>query len=122
MFHLAFTYFHAPIYQTMEASQQLAFDAVFQTNIGIQDMFWLTGDLLAFTGISGIVLLHWKNRSTPRWMILWVVITGLTAAIGSFSFLPEFKSNMILGLMFMAGFGVYAVWQIVIGISLLRKE
>ncbi len=122
LFHLAFTYFHAPIYRSLDTSQQLAFDAVLQTNIGIQDMFWLSGDLFAFSGIALLVLLHWKTTNTPKWLIIWVVLSGTAASIGSFSFIPAYKSNLVLGLMFLVGFSLYAIWQILMGIHLIKSR
>ena len=120
LFHLALTYFHAPVYETLDATRQAAFNAVVQTNIGIQDMFWLSGDLFAFLGIALLVIMNWKEANTPKWLILWVTISGIGAAIGSFSFIPAFKSNMVLGLMFLGGFSLYAIWQILMGIHLIR--
>lgn len=122
LFHLAFTYFHAPIYRTLDAVQQSAFNAVFQTNVGIQDMFWLSGDLFAFLGIALLVMFNWKETNTPKWLIIWVAISGLSAAIGSFSFIPAYKNSMVLGLMFLIGFSLYALWQIFMGINLLRSK
>ena len=120
LFNLALTYFHSAIYQTLETDLQRAFDAVAQTNIGIQDMFWLVGDLFAFLGIALLVLLNWKESNTPKWLILWVAISGSSAAVGSFSFIPAFKNNMVLGLMFLVGFSLYALWQILMGVHLIR--
>ncbi|MGI9553244.1 MAG: hypothetical protein ACR2MT_18700 [Aurantibacter sp.] len=122
LFHLAFTYFHTPIYKTLDTVRQSAFDAVFQTNVGIQDMFWLSGDLFAFLGISLLVILNWKEANTPKWLIVWVAISGFAAALGSFSFIPAYKNNMALGLMFLIGFSLYAIWQIFMGIHLIRSK
>lgn len=122
LFHLALTYFHAPIYQTLDAAQQSAFNAVVQTNIGIQDMFWLSGDIFAFLGIALLVLMNWKESNTPKWLILWVAIAGICAAIGSFSFIPAYKNSTALGLMFLVGFSLYALWQIFMGTHFIRSK
>jgi len=122
LFNLAFTYFHAPIYQSLDATQQLAFEALILTNVGIQDMFWLSGDLFAFLGIALLAAMNWKENSTPKWLIIWVQIAAASAAIGSFSFIPAYKYNAILGSMFLIGFSLYAIWQISMGIYLIRSK
>ena len=122
LFHLALTYFHVPIYQSLSPEQQYAFNATIPATIGLQDMFWISGDLFAFLGIAGLLVLNWKDALTPKWLILLVIISGVSAAIGSFSFIPAFKTNMVLGMLFMIGFAVYAFWQILMGIYLIRTK
>ncbi|MDU8886243.1 DUF4386 family protein [Yeosuana sp. MJ-SS3] len=122
LFHLAFTYFHAPIYQQLGPNEQLAFNGVFKSMVGIQDMFWLGGDIFAFLGIAFLAILSLKERILPKWMIIWVAIAGISAAVGSFNFLPVYKPNPVLEAMFMGGFLLFTLWEIMIGILLIRNK
>ena len=119
LFHLAFTYFHIPIYFELTNDGREIFGAVIKSTIGLQDMFWLSGDLLAFLGIATLLALNLQKKSFPWWIALLGVVAGCSAAIGSFSFLPPYKTVSTLSFLFMAGFTVFAIWEIVFGIFLL---
>lgn len=121
LFQLTFAYFHAPIYSGLSPDQQLAFDPVFKTTVGIQDLFWLGGDLLAFLGIACLALVTLREKNIKKWLIIMVAVGGVSAAIGSFNFLPVFKPNPVLEAMFMGGFLVFALWEIIFGIKLLKR-
>jgi hypothetical protein len=66
LFHLALTYFYAPAFQQLDAAQQSNFGAVFKTTIGLQDMFWLSGDLFSFLSIACLMFLGLKEDVFPR--------------------------------------------------------
>ena len=120
LFHLSFTYFHAPMYQNLASEQQASFGFIMHATIGLQDMFWLGGDLLAFLGISLLLLLGLKETVFPKWLLIIGAVAGILAAAGSFSFLPAFKQLSWLGFFFIGGFSIFVIWQIVAGIFLIK--
>ena len=120
LFHLALTYFHAPVYQALDLIQQRAFDPVIHTTIGLQDMFWLSGDLFSFLGISVLLLLGVREKVFPGWFYFVVIIASLFAAVGSFGFIPAFKQIPALCLIFIGGFSAFAIWEIIAGLLLIR--
>ena len=116
LFHLALTYFHAPFVVGLDESEFETFGLIIKSIIGIQDMFWLGGDLFAFLGIAVLLILV-RQIPIPRWLIGIGILGCLSASIGSFSFIPAYKSNLILGMMFMIGFSVFAIWELAVGIA-----
>lgn len=121
LFHLALTYFYGPIFQSLDGQDQTSFGIVFRATIGLQDMFWLGGDLLAFLGIGLLLLLGLKEGKFPKWFLILGALSGLMAAAGSISFIPAFKHVPGLGLVFIAGFSLFAIWEILAGVYLLRS-
>lgn len=122
LFHLALTYFHAPMYQEIPLAQQTSFSLLIKSTIGLQDMFWLSGDLFSFLGIAGLLSLNLRERQFPRWFLLLGVLSGISAALGSFGFIPAFKQFSILSLMFIGGFSLFAVWEITAGVLLIKQK
>lgn len=122
IFHLALTYFHAPAYQTLNVEQQATFGAVFKTTIGLQDMFWLSGDLFSFLGIAFLMYLGLKEGFFPKWMLIFGLVAGVLAATGSVSFIPAFKKIPGLSFLFIGGFSLFALWEIAAGIFLIKKS
>ena len=120
LFHLALTYFYAPIYQAAALEQQASMDLVIKTTIGLQDMFWLSGDLFSFLGIAALLLLGWQQSRFPKWFLLIGITSGILAAVVSISFIPAFKQVPGLGFLFIGGFSIFAVWEIIGGLFLLR--
>ncbi len=121
LFHLALTYFYAPIHHDMLPVQQITFEYIVKSTIGLQDMFWLSGDLLSFLGIAILLLLNLKQDQFPRWFLITGAIAGFFAAMGSIAFIPAFKHVPGLSTMFISGFSVFAIWEIVGGIILLKQ-
>jgi len=121
LFHLALTYFHAPIYQTLDAIQRVSFGSLISATIGVQDMFWLSGDLFAFLGIALLLILNLGEKSFPKWLVLMCAIAGLLAAVGSFGFIPAFKESGI-SFLFIGGFSVFAIWEVLIGLRLFKTN
>ena len=121
LIHLALTYFFAPHFLDMNRASQDVFEHVIRTTIGLQDMFWLAGDILAFGGIATLLLLSFKSRPLPRPVMIAGVIAGILAAIGSLAFLPAYKHIQLLGLLFIGGFAVFTLWEITVGILMLRR-
>ena len=119
MFHLALTYFHAPLYEGVSGSMDV--DYLIKTTIGVQDMFWLAGDLLSFLGIALLTWIGLKDGYLPKWLVVWGTLAGVMAAIGSFGFIPAFKSIAGLSLTFIAGFSLFAIWEIVVGAYFIRQ-
>jgi len=122
LFHLALTYFHAPIYQRIGADNKEFFGLLIESTIGLQDMFWLSGDLLSFLGIGGILFLGWSEDVLPKWLLLIGALASIVAAMGSVSFIPAFKPVPGLSFLFIAGFSVFAIWEIIAGIYLIRYQ
>ncbi len=122
LFQLALTYFHAPIYHEIDVSQQEAFGILIRSTIGLQDMFWLGGDLLSFLGIAFILLLGFKENIYPKWFLMMGAMAGTLAALGSFGFIPYFKQYHFLGLAFIGGFSVFAIWEIIAGYLMIRQS
>ena len=122
LFHLTFTYFHFPMYSSLDPMDRLAFASFIRATIGLQDLFWLAGDLFAFLGIACLLMMTLLDRSVPMWNALLGIIAGTAAAIGSFSFIPAFKTSSILAFLFMVGFICFAIWEISLGILLLRSK
>ncbi len=121
LFHLALTYFHSPMMVTTPQSEQNAVGSFVYGVVGIQDMFWLNGDLLAFLGIGLLLMLRSRGRQFPWWLSLVGIVAGLAAALGSFSFIPSLKAS-VLGLFFIGGFAVFAVWEILAGFYLIKSS
>ena len=122
MFHLALTYFHAPLFPRSNEENSYALEYVFKTTIGLQDMFWLCGDLFAFLGIACIIILGAKESVIPKHLNFIGIFASLLASIGSFGFIPAFKSYTLLSLMFISGFSLFALWEIWLGILLIRGK
>ena len=122
LFHLALTYFYAPAFQELDASGQTSFGVVFQTTVGLQDMFWLSGDLLAFLGIGALMLANMNRQLIPKWLLVFGVLASLLAATGSVSFIPAFKKVPGLSFLFIGGFALFTVWEILVGVRLLRRS
>ncbi len=120
LFQLALTYYITPI-MVNNPSEQEEFGLFIQGVIGVQDMFWLNGDLLSFLGIGILLLLGLKNGQFPVWLSILGFIAGFSAAIGSFSFIPELKTS-ILGYFFLGGFSLFAMWEIIAGIYLFQSK
>ena len=121
IFHLALTYFHAPMYLELTPDQQPLFGALIKSTIGLKDMFWLSGDLLSFYGIAILLILGLKERVFPKWFLLMGAVAGILAASGSISFIPAFKHVPGLSFMFIGGFSVFAIWEVIAGVLLLKR-
>ena len=122
LFHLALTYFHAPMFLELDSSQQAIFSVVIESTVGLQDMFWLGGDLFAFLGIGLILLLGLQEGNYPSWATWLGISAGFLAAIGSFSFIPAFKTVPGLSFLFIAGFSLFAIWEIIAGVLILKAK
>lgn len=120
LFHLALTYFHAPMYQEIESTQQASFGFLIKSTIGLQDMFWLSGDLFSFLGIAMLLLLAVKEANFSKWFLLMGATAGVLAAVGSFAFIPAFKHVAGLSFLFIGGFSIFAIWEIIAGVFLIR--
>ena len=120
MFHLALTYYYAPFYEEVAGSRDIAY--LIKTIIGVQDMFWLAGDLLSFLGIALLTWIGLKDGYLPRWLVIWGTLAGTMASIGSFGFIPQFKSISALSLTFITGFSLFAIWEIVVGVYFIRQN
>ena len=121
LIHLALVYFHAPIYLSSAEELQPALATMIETTIGVQDMMWIGGDVMAFGGIAALLVLRIKANNVV-WVNVLGIASGILAAFGSFSFIPEYKSIGWLGLMFMGGFVLFALWEILTGIILLLRS
>ncbi len=122
LFHLALNYFYAPAFQALDRTQQSIFAIVFKTTIGLQDMFWLLGDLFAFLGIGALMILHSKKDLFPNWLMIFGTTASGLAALGSISFIPAFKSVPGLSILFIMGFALFTLWEMVAGVILLRYK
>ena len=120
LFHLALTYFHAPLFQELEPGVQASFGVVIHATVGLQDMFWLSGDLFSFLGVSILLLLCLKEDVFPKWFLLLGIVAGVLAASGSISFIPAFKQIPGLSFLFIGGFSIFAIWEIIAGILLIK--
>lgn len=120
LFHLALTYFYAPLHQSMNGDQQSIFGMVIKTTIGLQDMFWLSGDLLSFLGIGILLVLGWEEDVFPKWFLVMGIVAGVLAAVGSFSFIPAFKKVPGLSFLFIGGFSIFAIWEVLAGFKLIK--
>ena len=124
LFHLSMTFFAAPLYldYTEGGSDTSAQDYFFRALVGLQDLFWLSGDLFSFLGIALLLVFNWNNRIFPRWFLIVGMIAGISAALGSFAFIPSYKHITVLSLSFIWGFTIFAIWEIVGGYYLIRMN
>lgn len=120
MMHLALTYFHTTIYANNPEHHEII-GIIIKTTIGVQDLFWLTGDLFAFLGIALLALLGWKEGYLSRTLAITGTIAGLLASIGSFGFIPSIKPTG-LGFVFIIGFSIFAIWEVILGIRMLSRK
>lgn len=122
LFHLAFTYFYAPIHHTLEGQQHVLYGIIIKSTVGLQDMFWLSGDIFAFLGIAIILWLNFREQLFPKWVLLFGILSGVLAAFGSFSFIPAFKHLTWLSFTFIGGFSLFTIWEIIASIILIKKS
>ena len=122
LFHLALTYFYAPSIAIFGLQDNPATHYVFKNLIGLQDMFWLAGDLFAFLGIALLMWLNRNNLGLPSWLIIFGVVACILASAGSFSFIPAFKKVIGLSFIFIGGFALFTVWEIIAGILFIQKK
>ena len=122
LFHLALTYFYAPSLLTMDENSKVVTSYIFKNLIGLQDMFWLGGDLLAFMGIALLTAANKRNLKFPGWLVGFGILACILASLGSFSFIPAFKKVPGLSFLFIGGFALFTIWEIIIGIYLLKKK
>ncbi len=121
LFHLALTYFYAPAFQGLSTEEKEAFGVVFKTTIGLQDMFWLAGDLFAFLGVGALMILQLRENLFPKWLLIFGTLACLAAASGSISFIPAFKTVPTLSLLFISGFALFTVWEMIAGFLLIKR-
>jgi len=122
LFHLAFTYFYAPIHHTLEGDQHELYGVIIKSTVGLQDMFWLSGDIFAFLGIAIILMLNLKEQIFPKWVLFFGILAGILASIGSVSFIPAFKHIPGLSFIFIGGFSLFTIWEIIASVYLIRKS
>ena len=120
MFHLGLTYFHTPFYLESSGAGRESMEWIIRTTIGLQDMFWLLGDILSFGGIAVLLLYQLRSGRIPAWLIITGVLAGISAALGSIGFIPAFKQSAVLGYLFIGGFSLFAAWEVLTGVTLLR--
>ena len=121
LFHLALTYFHAPMYHELAVEEQATFAALIKSTIGLQDMFWLAGDLFSFLGIACLLLMGIRENIFPKWFLFMGILASVLAAVGSVSFIPAYKYVPGLSFSFIGGFSVFAVWETIAGVFLIKR-
>ena len=120
MFHLAFIYFFAPTFINLKSVDQTMFGIVFKNMVGLQDIFWLVGDFIAFLGIALLMSLNLSSDVFPKWLLYGGIIACFVASLGSLSFIPSFKTIPGLSFMFIAGFSGFTVWELIASVYLIK--